>query len=84
MLPLGPAGNASRLLTFSLWQNNICTVRGLLVGSRVQFEDMNRAIEQNDIHPIVDDKVFDLVHLKDAYEYMWDQNHFGKVTIKVA
>ncbi|KAF2473881.1 alcohol dehydrogenase [Lindgomyces ingoldianus] len=63
---------------------NICTVRGLLVGSRLQFEDMNRAIEANDIHPIVDEKVFDLVHAKEAYEYMWDQKHFGKLCIKVA
>lgn len=45
---------------------------------------MNRAIEANDIHPIVDEKVFDLDHLKDAYEYMWDQKHFGKLCVKVA
>ncbi|KAF2188126.1 alcohol dehydrogenase [Zopfia rhizophila CBS 207.26] len=63
---------------------NICTVRGLLVGSRLQFEDMNRAIEANDIHPIVDEKVFDLAHAREAYEYMWDQKHFGKLCIKVA
>ena len=45
---------------------------------------MNRAIEQNDIHPVVDDKVFDLTHAKEAYEYMWDQKHFGKLCVKVA
>lgn len=65
-------------------QNNICTVRGLLVGSRMQFEDMNRAIEANDIHPVVDEKVFELAELKEAYQYMWDQKHFGKLTIKIA
>ncbi|KAF2265819.1 alcohol dehydrogenase [Lojkania enalia] len=64
--------------------NNVCTVRGLLVGSRLQFEDMNKAIEANNIHPIVDEKVFDLEHLKEACEYMWDQKHFGKLCIKVA
>ncbi|KAF2708846.1 alcohol dehydrogenase [Pleomassaria siparia CBS 279.74] len=64
--------------------NNICTVRGLLVGSRLQFEDMNRAIEQNNIHPIVEEKAFDFVDLKEAYEYMFDQKHFGKLCIKVA
>jgi hypothetical protein len=31
---------------------------------------MNRAIEANNIHPIVDEKVFELAQLKDAYEYM--------------
>jgi NADPH:quinone reductase-like Zn-dependent oxidoreductase len=63
---------------------NICTVRGILVGSRLQMEDMCAAIEANDIHPVVDDKVFDLASLKEAYEYMWDQKHFGKLTLKVA
>ncbi|KAF2121367.1 hypothetical protein BDV96DRAFT_564135 [Lophiotrema nucula] len=70
--------------TFLDCLNNLFTVRGLLVGSRHQFEDMNRAIEANNIHPIVDEKVFDLDHLKDAYEYMWDQKHFGKLCVKVA
>ena len=54
-----------------------------MVGSRLQFEDMNRAIEANDIHPVVDEKVFNLTELKDAYQYMWDQKHFGKLTIKI-
>jgi NADPH:quinone reductase-like Zn-dependent oxidoreductase len=63
--------------------NNICIVRGVLVGSRVQFEDMNRAIEANDIHPVVDKKVFTLDELKDAYQYMWEQKHFGKLCIKI-
>jgi hypothetical protein len=34
---------------------------------------MNRAVEANDIKPIVDDKVFTLDEAKDAYQYMWDQ-----------
>jgi NADPH:quinone reductase-like Zn-dependent oxidoreductase len=63
--------------------NNICTVRGLLVGSRLQFEDMVRAIEVNDIHPVVDKKTFALSELKEAYQYMWDQKHFGKLCIKI-
>ncbi|KAH7116037.1 hypothetical protein B0J11DRAFT_115728 [Dendryphion nanum] len=70
--------------TFLDTLNNICTVRGLLVGSRLQFEDMNRSIEANDIHPVVDEKVFGLEQLKEAYEYLWDQKHFGKLTVKIA
>jgi len=62
---------------------NICTVRGILVGSRVQFEEMNRAIEANKIKPVVDEKVFTLDEVKEAYQYMWDQKHFGKLTIKI-
>jgi len=70
--------------TFLDCLNNICTVRGVLVGSRLQMEDMCRAIEQNDIHPIVDEKVFGLKELKEAYQYMWEQKHFGKLTVRVA
>jgi len=62
---------------------NICTVRGLLVGSRVQFEEMNHAIEANKIKPVVDKKVFTLEEAKEAYQYMWDQKHLGKLTIKI-
>ncbi|RFU33059.1 hypothetical protein B7463_g3290, partial [Scytalidium lignicola] len=64
--------------------SNICIVRGVYVGSRLQFEDMNRAIEANGIKPVVDKKIFSLEELKEAYQYMWDQKHFGKLTIQVA
>jgi len=70
--------------TFLDCLNNICTVRGVLVGSRLQMEDMCRAIEANDLHPVVDEKVFKLEELKEAYQYMWDQKHFGKLTVRVA
>lgn len=63
--------------------NNICTVRGVLVGSRLQFEAMIAAIDANNIKPVVDEKVFGLEELKDAYQYMWKQKHFGKLTIKI-
>jgi len=62
---------------------NVCTVRGILVGSRVQFEDMNRAIEGNRIKPVVDEKVFGLEEAREAYQYMWEQKHFGKLTIRI-
>ena len=60
---------------------NTCIVRGIAVGSRSQFEDMNRAIAVNDLKPIVDDRVFSLKGLKDAYQYLWDQKHVGKVVV---
>lgn len=62
---------------------HICTVRGILVGNRVQFEDMNRAIEANKIKPVVDKKVFSLDQAKEAYQYMWEQKHFGKLAIQI-
>ncbi|KAJ5788276.1 hypothetical protein N7457_003266 [Penicillium paradoxum] len=50
--------------------SNICTVRGVYVGSKALMKDMIRAIEANDIHPVVDDKVFTLDQAREAYDYM--------------
>lgn len=63
---------------------NICTTRGVLVGSRLQFEAMNQAIEACDIHPVIDEKKFKLQEAKEAYQYMWEQKHFGKLCITIA
>ncbi|KAH7268220.1 hypothetical protein FSOLCH5_008302 [Fusarium solani] len=61
-----------------------CTVRGINCGPRVQFEEMNRAIEIHDIHPVLDARVFKLEEARQAYQHLWDQKHFGKVVIQVA
>ncbi|KAI9705444.1 MAG: hypothetical protein M1836_006199 [Candelina mexicana] len=61
---------------------NICTVKGGFAGSRQEFEAMNRAIEAKNIKPVVD-KVFGFEEAKEAYQYTWDQKHFGKLTIKI-
>ncbi|THC94314.1 hypothetical protein EYZ11_006190 [Aspergillus tanneri] len=50
--------------------SNICTVRGIYVGSKALMKDMIQAIEANNIHPVVDEKVFSLDHAREAYEYM--------------
>lgn len=70
--------------TFLDCLNNICTTRGVLVGSRQQFEQMNEAIDVAGIKPVVDEKVFSFEDTKEAYQYMWDQKHFGKLTIKIS
>ncbi|KAJ5708310.1 Polyketide synthase enoylreductase [Penicillium malachiteum] len=62
---------------------HICTVRGVYVGSRAIMKDMILAIEANDIHPVVDEHVFSLDQTREAYDYMWDQKHFGKLAIKI-
>lgn len=48
--------------------SKVCTVRGVYVGSRMQLEDMVRAIEANNIKPVVDGKVFQLSETKEAYQ----------------
>jgi len=54
--------------SFAECLSNICTVRGVLVGSRLQFEEMNRAVEANNIKPVVDEKVFKLEEAREAYQ----------------
>ncbi|KAJ5543274.1 Polyketide synthase enoylreductase [Penicillium sp. DV-2018c] len=63
--------------------NHICTVRGVYVGSKELMKDMVRAIEANDIHPVVDDQVFTLDQAREAYTHMFAQKHFGKLAIKI-
>lgn len=45
-----------------------CILRGVMVGSRAQFEDMVRAVEVNDLHPVISETVFSFGDAKDAYE----------------
>ncbi len=59
------------------------TVSGIYVGSREMFEEMNRALEQNRIHPVVD-KVFPFAEAADAFRYMETGSHFGKIVIEFA
>jgi NADPH:quinone reductase-like Zn-dependent oxidoreductase len=59
---------------------NRLTIRGIYVGSRKMFEDMNRAIEVNKIVPVID-RSFSFEDSIDAYRYLQSAKHFGKVTI---
>lgn len=58
-------------------------VRGVFVGSRRMFEDMNRAISVNAIRPVID-KVFGFDEVADAFSHQWHGKHFGKVVIRIA
>jgi NADPH:quinone reductase-like Zn-dependent oxidoreductase len=60
---------------------NVCTARGLLLGTHDQFDDMNRFIVDKGIKPVVDDRVFGFKEVKEAYRYLEQQKHFSKVCI---
>jgi NADPH:quinone reductase-like Zn-dependent oxidoreductase len=60
-----------------------CTVRGIVVGSKQMFEAMNRAIDANSIHPVVDETHFRLEEAATAFQYQWEQKNYGKVVIRV-
>ncbi|TFY58949.1 hypothetical protein EVJ58_g6092 [Rhodofomes roseus] len=58
-------------------------VRGILIGSRTQFEDLVRLVNTTGLKPVVD-KVFAFEDLRAAYEYLESQQHVGKVVVQVA
>ena len=57
-------------------------VFGIYVGSRSMFEEMNRAIVQNHLKPVVD-RVFPFSEAPDAFRYMESGSHFGKIVISI-
>ncbi|KAJ4204151.1 hypothetical protein NW759_014988 [Fusarium solani] len=61
----------------------MCIIRGIEVGSRLQFEEMIRVMETVGIKPVLDERSFLLGELKDAYQYLSEQQHFGKVIVKI-
>lgn len=56
------------------------TMRGVYVGSRRMFADMNAALEANAIEPLID-KVFPFDQAPEAYRHLTSQQHIGKVVI---
>lgn len=73
------AGFAGEVPTAQLFSQNI-TLKGITVGSKREQEDMIRAIEVNDIRPMISDS-FPLDQLKDAFELQAAQKHFGKIVV---
>jgi NADPH:quinone reductase-like Zn-dependent oxidoreductase len=73
------AGRETSTEIFSIVPKSL-NVYGVYVGSREMFEQMNRALEQTKIHPIVD-KVFPFAEAAEAFRYMETGAHFGKVVI---
>jgi NADPH:quinone reductase-like Zn-dependent oxidoreductase len=59
------------------------SLRGVFVGSRAMFEEMNEAISVNAMRPVVD-RVFPFEKAADAYAYQLAGKHFGKVVIGVS
>jgi NADPH:quinone reductase-like Zn-dependent oxidoreductase len=57
-------------------------VQAVDVGSRLMFEDMNRAIQLHTLHPVVD-RVFGFSELGAALKYLGEGRHLGKVCLRV-
>jgi NADPH:quinone reductase-like Zn-dependent oxidoreductase len=56
------------------------TLGSISVGSRADFEAMNRAIAINRLRPAID-RTFPFAEARDAYRHFEGRGHFGKVVI---
>lgn len=75
------AGFAGEVPTAQLFSQNL-SVDGITVGSREEQEDMIRAIEANNIKPLISHR-FELDNLKEAFELQAAQGHFGKIVVTI-
>ncbi len=57
-------------------------LQGVLVGSRANFEAMNRALVEHELRPVVD-RVFPLGETRAAFEHLRAGAHFGKIAIAI-
>ncbi|PCH42350.1 GroES-like protein [Wolfiporia cocos MD-104 SS10] len=77
---IGFGGDMSSLPVAILGKSSI--VRGILIGSRTQFKDMNRPIVAQNLEPVID-RVFSFEDVRTAYEYQESRQHVGKVVTRV-
>ena len=57
---------------------------GINVGSRHDFEQMNKLIDANGLKFMeLIDKAFKFVDAAEAFEYLWAGKHIGKIVIEM-
>lgn len=62
--------------------DRLCIIRGVVVGSREQLQEMLECFEASSIRPVID-RIFGFEEVREAYEYLWRSTHTGKVVIRV-
>jgi NADPH:quinone reductase-like Zn-dependent oxidoreductase len=72
-------GASAELSVFGVMLKSL-TIIGVQAGSKASFEQMNEAIIQHNIKPVID-TVFPLSNVVGAFHYFDGGNHFGKVVL---
>lgn len=57
-------------------------LQGIFTGSRRMFEDMNKAVSENKLKPVID-SVFNFGEVPAALKHMESGDHFGKVVVRI-
>lgn len=74
-------GTSARIETFGFVEKNV-RLNGIYIGSREMFEEMNQAITEHGLKPVVD-RVFAFDEVQDALRYLETGSHFGKVCVRL-
>ncbi len=61
---------------------NVAHLSALYVGSRTDFEAMNRFVAEHEIRPLID-RVYDFDDAPDAFELMENGDYMGKIVIRI-
>ena len=74
-------GATSKIVPTDIMRKSI-SVRGIYVGSRAMFLEMNAFLTEYKIRPVVDE-IFDFDRAQDAFKRLRLATHFGKLVIRV-
>lgn len=74
------AGGESSLSLYPILMQGV-KVKGIIVGSRADFIQMNQSIEYHKLKPVVD-RIFPWEGAKEGFQYLKEGSHFGKVVIE--
>uniref|UniRef100_UPI00359391DF zinc-binding dehydrogenase n=1 Tax=Persicitalea sp. TaxID=3100273 RepID=UPI00359391DF len=78
----GTTGNITDLVPAKMFFKQL-NIHGTTMGTRLEFEEMIRFVEEKEIKPIVDE-VFALDDVEVALRRMDDGEQFGKIVLKIA
>ncbi len=70
----------AQTININMLFQSCASVRIVAVGSRAQFITMNKAIEANQLRPVID-KVFSFEEAAAAFKYLQEGKYFGKIVI---
>ncbi len=80
---IGILGNGRKGdITFPKLFFKFITMKGIAVGSRAMQNQMVKAINVNQIKPIIDAKIFAFDQLADAFQYQASGQQFGKIVLE--
>ena len=75
------AGGESNVSLFPVLMQGI-RIQGVIVGSKLDFENMNKAIGTHKMKPVISD-VFSFNDSLKALEHLKSGSHFGKICIEI-